>query len=96
MKKIIFSGVIKEKEQLKNSVMGGPRERLNLTEVTFSANDGVQFTDIIATTASNSSAGYCLSCSMAYLENKRMIFEAHYTKNGSLIIDRIISGYYEN
>ena len=95
MKKNIFSGVVKEKKQLKNSVSGGPREMLNLTEVTFSANDGVQFTDIIATTASNSSAGYCLSCSMDYLENKKMIFEAHYTKKGSLIIDRIISGYYK-
>lgn len=95
MKKITFAGVVQSKEQLKNSTVGGPRERLNLTEVTFSAHDGVQFTDIIATTASNSSAGYCLSCSMSYLEKRRMIFEGHYTKNGSLIIDRIISGYYD-
>lgn len=95
MKKITFAGVVKEKEQLKNSTVGGPRERVTLTEVVFSAHDGVKFTDIVATTATNSGAGYCLSCSMSYLENKRMIFEGHYTKNGSLIIDRILSGYYE-
>lgn len=95
MKKFNFAGVIKEKEQLKNSIYGGPREKVTLTEVIFSANDGVQFDDIIAITASNSNAGYALSCSMDYLENRRMIFQAHYTKKGNLIIDRIISGYYE-
>lgn len=94
MKKIRFSGIIKEKEQLKNSAEGGPRVRVNLTEVTFSAHDGVKFADIMATTATNSSAGYCLTCSMEYLENKILYFDAHYTKKGSLIIDRIISGYY--
>lgn len=94
MKKIIFEGIVKSKEQLKNSREGGPRERLNLNVVMYSGRDGFKNMDTIATTATNSGAGYCLSCSMSYLENKKMIFEGHYTKNGSLIIDRIISGYY--
>jgi len=95
MKKITIRGKIKEKEQLRNSTVGGPREKILLTEVEFSAHDGVKFDNIQAVTATNSSAGYCLSCSMSYLENREMIFEAHYTKKGSLIIDRILSGYYD-
>ena len=88
MKKFELSGIVTSKEQLRNSREGGPRERLSIK---------LQHTgeEITATTATNSSAGYCLSCSMAYLENKKMTFEAHITKSGLIIIDRIISGYYE-
>ena len=64
MKRIRFAGVVMNKEQLTNSKEGGPRVRVTLTEVCFSAHDGVRFTNIVATTATNSSAGYCLTCLM--------------------------------
>ena len=86
MKKEILKGIITKKEQLKNSSVGGPRVR-----VWIKSGDR----ELVATTATNSGAGYLLTCSMAYLENKDLTFEAHTTRTGALIINRIISGYYE-
>jgi len=87
IKRFKIVGIVTDKTQLKNSKEGGPRERVWIKQ-----HSGQEIT---ATTATNSGAGYCLSCSMAYLENKEMTFEAHFTKSGAIIIDRIISGYYE-
>ena len=49
---------------------------------------------VYAKTATNSSAGDMLSCSMAYLNDRKMIFECHDTREGSIIIDRVLDGYY--
>ena len=88
IKKFEILGIITDKEQLRNSKEGGPRERVHIKL----SHTGEEIT---ATTATNSSAGYCLSCSMSYLENKELSLECHFTKSGLIIIDRIISGYYE-
>ena len=86
MKKEIVKGFVKDKAQLKNSVVGGPRVCVHF--------ETVEGRHIVAKTASNSSAGYCLSCSMGYLENRLLELEIHETKTGSIIITRILSGYY--
>ena len=86
MKKEIIKGFVKSKEQLKNSVVGGPCVRIHF--------ETVEGREIVGKTASNSSAGYCLSCSMAYLEDRLLELEIHETAKGSIIITRILSGYY--
>jgi len=99
MKKEIVKGYVRSKEQLTNSREGGPRCRmvLFLDWPEGRAKDSKPFDavrEITATTATNSSAGYCLSCSMSYLENRLLELEIHETKAGNYIITRIISGYY--
>ena len=89
MTKKILSGTIQSKQQLTNSKEGGPRVRCIIRM----SKDSHSF--IPAVTAPNSSAGYCLTCSMEYLKDREMIFEYHETKTGTIIIDSIISGYYE-
>ena len=81
-------GTIQSKQQLTNSREGGPRVRCIIRM----SKDSHAF--IPAVTATNSSAGYCLTCSMEYLKDREMTFEYHETRTGTVIIDRIISGYY--
>ena len=86
MEKIIIKGTVTKKEQLKNSIYGGPRERVYIKSVTGG--------DLEAKTASNSSAGYMLSFSMEHLKDRVLEFECHLTRSHLLVIDRIISGYF--
>lgn len=88
MKKYELKGIIIERERLNNSAEGGPREEVAicLTE------EGERV--IYAKTATNSTAGYMLSCSMGHLNDRKMVFECHTTRGGSIIIDRVLNGYY--
>lgn len=88
MKKYELKGIIIERERLNNSKEGGPREEVAIC--LYEEGERV----VYAKTATNSSAGYMLSCSMAQLNDRKIIFECHDTKGGSIIIDRILNGYY--
>lgn len=88
MKKYELKGIIIERERLNNSKEGGPREEVAIC--LYEKGEEV----IYATTATNSTAGYMLSCSMGHLNDRKMTFECHDTKGGSVIIDRILDGYY--
>ena len=87
MKKFIIKGVVIDKTQLKNSVYGGPREEILLKNSKGEV--------VYMKTASDSSAGYLLSCSVHELENKELTLECHETRTGALIIDRILKGYFK-
>ena len=69
MKKVIIEGVVIDKTQLKNSIYGGPKEEILLKDSKGEL--------IYMKTASDSSAGYCLSCSVSELENKKLTLECH-------------------
>ena len=93
MKKMILKGFITSKEQLRNSREGGPRVKLNILSEWEEGGEGAVIIREV-TTATNSSAGYLLTCSMEYLKNREMEFEIHETRTGRLILDVIRSGYY--
>lgn len=90
MKKFQLKGVIIERERLNNSREGGPREEVAIC--LYEEGEKV----IYAKTATNSSAGYMLSCSMGYLNDRKMVFECHETRGGAIIIDRVLDGYYNH
>lgn len=93
MKKIIIKGEVITKEQLKNSKEGGPRVRFVFRD-RFIDGDYEELRERTITTATNSSAGYCLTCSMEFLKNKELALEVHYSGAGRWICDRILSGYF--
>lgn len=93
MKKIIIKGEVIAKEQLRNSKEGGPRVRFVFRSRLVDG-DYEELTERTITTATNSGAGYCLTCSMEFLKGKELEIEAHYTRAGSCVCDRILSGYY--
>ena len=75
--------------RLNNSKEGGPRMDLLLKETESGR-------ELRATTARNSSAGYCFTSSLEYLRScGEFVLSYHITRAGNIIIDRIESGYFQ-
>ena len=97
MKKL-YKGYVLKTEQLHNSIYGNPRAEvlLKCEDLEQQGPNGEKvYIEFWAKTASNSMAGYCLSSSISYLKNREMIFLTHETKQGSIIIERVVDGYYD-
>lgn len=92
-KRFTLKGEILERTRLNNSACGNPR-----AEVAVYVYDGEKKEErvIYAKTATNSAAGLMLGAtSMGYLSDRKMSFQCHETKKGQIIIDQILSGYYD-
>lgn len=93
MKKYEIRARVLEMERLNNSIYGGPRCEVFLHVL----GGDFQIREFYAKTASNSAAGWQLSgSSVEDLRKKELTLEIHVTRSGSIVINRVVAGYYEN